>query len=180
MIFRLHQIEVDLVEAIEIGNIIRCDVDLRFNLFIQHLFGGQVQPDFAANIRQGHSLGLQLVIELLVCIGRFHLGDFGVHLGIRRHQVQLFRLLPDHLLADPLLQDFQFQRGGLVCRRRLLHGIDLGLVILFHFRFRDRMTVYRGHHIRVRRARTSGEYREEKHSGRSGQTHLAGAPEGRS
>ncbi len=145
---RLDQVEFRLVRLVKVLNLLIGDIDLRLNLFIQELGLGQIPPNVALQVVQRHVALLEQVVELILGVRSFDLGELRVHVFIAGGQVQLGRLLLLNLGEDHLLQDIEPQDVRFLVRRLLGVVTQLDLVIPLQFRARNLLAVDRGHHVR--------------------------------
>ena len=100
---RLNQVEFGLVRSVERRNLRIGDIDLRLDLFVDELGLGQLPANVALQVVHRHVALLEQVVELILGVRSFDLGELGVHIFIARGQVQLGGLLLLNLRQDHLL-----------------------------------------------------------------------------
>ena len=121
MHLRLGEVEAGLVGVIEVGHVGVGDVDVRGDFLVDQLVDGEIAPDLGPQIVQRHVAVGELLFEFLLGIGRLHLVEFGVDVGVHRRQAQLFRPLQHDFVGDQAAQQVQLLRhhlvlvGGLGC-----------------------------------------------------------------
>ena len=107
---RLGEVEAGLVGVIEIGDVGVGDGDVRGDLFGDQLIDGELLADFGLQIVERHVAVGELLVELLFGVGRFHLVELGVDIGIDGLQAQFLRLQQHDLVGDQAAEEFQLLR----------------------------------------------------------------------
>ena len=154
VVLGLDQVELRLVRRI-VGVDLRVgDVDLRLDLLVQQLGLGQRAAQFALQVVEGEVARLELLVELLLRVGRLHLRQLGVHVLVAGGQVELGGALPENLVLDHLAQDIEADNVGLLGGGLLGIVAQVGLVILLQLRAQNILAIYGRHHVRRGRAVT--------------------------
>ena len=97
---RFGEVEAGLVGVIEIGDVGIGDGDVRGDLFGDQLIDGELLADFGLQVGKGHVAAGELLVELLLRVGSFHLVDLGIDVCVHRLQAQFLRLQQHDLVGD--------------------------------------------------------------------------------
>ena len=113
---------------------------------VEQLLDAEIAAELGFQILHGHFAFVELLLKLLLRVGRFELGEFRVHVGIGGHQAPLLGALQHDLVVDERAQDLQALDGHLIVAGML--GLsELGiLILLIELGEGDRAAVYRGGH----------------------------------
>ena len=109
VVLRFHEVELAAIRAVEVGDVLIRDRNLRDDLTVQQLFDGKLPPDVALQVVNGQPRFLQLALKLFFGVGAFRGREFVFHLGVAGDEVHFAGALQQNFTIDQLVEDAQLQ-----------------------------------------------------------------------
>ena len=164
MNLRLWQIEVCLVGVEVILDVLIGDVDQAADFFVEQFFDRKLAADLALEVIDGHLAGGQLLLKVFLGIGRLHLVDLGVDVGVGGEETELLGLLEHDFVVDEDAQEFQFLHRQLVVADAFVGTGELKSKLFVEVGVGDGLVVNRCGHVR-RRLAVAARYRKSPEQG---------------